>query len=487
MDHSNFLTNFQKSSKQMIAINDRAYDWRDYYSRREVRNYTIDEIERIIKNGSIDEKRKLSQSFYITSGHYKQIIVHYASLLKYVGMLNLNLNSGSYADKNVKKRYNEALDFVELMNLPVFLTKCAEKALLNGAYYGIILNANRKNFQAIDLPTGFCRSRLEDADGNCLIEFDVSYFNTILDAEDRKNVLKTYPSYVSKYYHSWNKGKQPTSFVVLPPNIGICFSFLDGKPFFLNIIPSILQYEKAIENEQEKNEEEIRKIIVQKMPHLNDGNLVFEPEEAEEMHLAAVGMLKGNKNLSVLTTYADIEAIGSKTSNDNTSASLDRMIQNVYSRAGVSGEIFASTNSATIDASLKKDTSMMMILANQFSVFISGIINSIFGNNNITFKYSILPITYFNDEKFADTSFKLASSGYSFLMPALALGLSQRDLSSIKDLENDLLELDKKLKPLMSSYTQTNKEEGGRPEKDNEDKAEKTVRNEEVDGNGKTN
>ena len=487
MDHTNFLTNFQKSSKQMVAINDKTYDWRDYYSRREIRNYTIDEIERIIKNGSINEKRKMSQSFYVTSGHYKQIIIHYASLLKYAGILNLNLKNGSYNDKIIKKRYNEAIDFVELMQLPIFLTKCAEKALLNGAYYGIILNANKKNFQVIDLPTSFCRSRLEDADGNHLIEFDVSYFNTILDEEERRKVLRIYPSYVSKYYYSWNRGKQSTSFIILPPNIGVCFSFLDGKPFFLNIIPSILQYEKAIENEQEKNEEEIRKIIVQKMPHLNDGTLVFEPDEAEEMHAAAVGMLKGNKNLSVLTTYADIEAIGSKTSNDNTSASLDRMIQNVYSRAGVSGEIFASTNSATIDASLKKDTSMMMILANQFSAFVSNIVNLIFGNNNITFKYTIFPITYFNDEKFADTSFKLASSGYSFILPALALGLSQRDLSDIKDLENNLLKLDEKLKPLMSAYTQTTADEGGRPEKEAEDKAEKTVRNEEVDGNGKTN
>jgi hypothetical protein len=52
--------------------------------------------------------------------------------------------------------------------------------------------------------------------------------------------------------------------------------------------------------------------------------LIFEPDEAEEIHSAAVGMMKGNKNLSVLTTYGDVDAIVSKTSADNTDSILSR-------------------------------------------------------------------------------------------------------------------------------------------------------------------
>ena len=60
-------------------------------------------------------------------------------------------------------------------------------------------------------------------------------------------------------------------------------------------------------------QEEIRKIIVQKIPHLSDGRLLFEPDEDLEIHTGTVGMLKGNKNVSVMTTYADVDAIASKT------------------------------------------------------------------------------------------------------------------------------------------------------------------------------
>ena len=49
---------------------------------------------------------------------------------------------------------------------------------------------------------------------------------------------------------------------------------------------------------------------------------MFEPDEAEEIHKGSVGMLKGNKNISVLTTYADTDMLSSKTSAENTDAPL---------------------------------------------------------------------------------------------------------------------------------------------------------------------
>ena len=36
----------------------------------------------------------------------------------------------------------------------------------------------------------------------------------------------------------------------------------------LNVIPSIIQYGDSVKTEQERDKEEIRKVIVQKIPHL---------------------------------------------------------------------------------------------------------------------------------------------------------------------------------------------------------------------------
>ena len=92
-----------------------------------------------------------------------------------------------------------------------------------------------------------------------------------------------------------------------------------------------------------------------------------------------------------------------------------------------------------------------------------------------------MPITYYNVSSFVDSTFKLVGSGYSALMPALAFGLSQKDLINIKDLENDVLKMGEKLKPLQTAYTQSGSdtEESGRPKKKEEEKAEQTHKNEE--------
>jgi hypothetical protein len=53
---------------------------------------------------------------------------------------------------------------------------------------------------------------------------------------------------------------------------------------------------------------------------------LFEPPEVEEMHNGAVGMLSGNKNISVLTTYGDVDAIVSKTASEASNTTLEKSL-----------------------------------------------------------------------------------------------------------------------------------------------------------------
>ena len=92
-----------------------------------------------------------------------------------------------------------------------------------------------------------------------------------------------------------------------------------------------------------------------------------------------------------------------------------------------------------------------------------------------------------------DTYLKNAQYGYSKLIPQIAVGVKQRHFESLLYLENDLLKLDRRLVPLMSSHTlsgnagtaveQTetaiDEVEGGRPESSTEDKTDTTLDREE--------
>lgn len=480
---TDFISSYSKAQTKMIATSESTYGTlgtsRARYLER-IRDYTPEKIERIITSGSLAEQQALSRNFFYKDGYYKQIIIHYATLLKYTGLLIPNPSLGKkLSTSHISKRYYNAIDYVEKMNLPVFLTDCATRALIDGCYYGVIVQLDKQNFSVLDLPSGYCQTRYKDLNGDDLIEFDVSYFNSIVDLTAKEQALASYPKFIRDAYKKWQKQKSSNSWVIIPSDIGICFPFFDGRPLFLSVIPASLEYDDAIQTERDRDAEEIRKILVQKIPHLQDGRLLFEPDEAAEMHAGAVGMLKGNKNISVLTTYADVDAVVSKTTGESTSKTLEQIEKNIYAQAGVSGQIFSSTGSSTLDASIKNDIALMMYLANKFSRFITNSINRIYGNTNITFKYQILPVSIHNMDKFVDQSFKLSSSGYSYLLPVVALGLSQRDIVNLKELENDVLKLGEKLIPLSSSYTQSSDNPTGRPKLDDSEKAEKTIKNEE--------
>lgn len=484
------LASFKKATSGMVAINDRTYGisrgdryWANYWSGRK---YTPEEIQKIIEDGSIGEQIQLSRSFFARDGYYRRIISYYATLLQYSGLLMPKAAPGkSITDSSLLKRYNRASVLVDKLNLRTWCANCIEKVLVDGAVFGVVVDLGRDEIGFVDLPISYARCRLQDARGNRLIEFNLAYFDTLAENDGtREAALEAYPKDIVKAYRQYRRGKLPQWYLV-PLEISYGFMLFDQRPFFLSIIPRSVEYDGALEQYQERVAEEVRKIIVQKIPHLTDGRLVFEPDEAEEMHNGTVGMLRGNKNLSVLTTYGDVEAITSQTQKENVGDTLTRIEQNIYSAAGVTSELFAADRNSALSTSLNNDLALAMHLANQISLFISNQLNQLFGNGSISFKYMLLPISYYNQKEYVETSFKLVGSGYCFLLPAAALGFSQEDLTNIKDLENEVLKLQDKLRPLATAYTQTDNTQSAAPgatEKAAEDRSDKTIKN--IDAGG---
>ena len=114
---------------------------------------------------------------------------------------------------------------------------------------------------------------------------------------------------------------------------------------------------------------------------------------------------------------------------------------------------------------------MMMILGQRFAHFFTSMLNYKYENKYTTFKLIILPISYYNADEYQSRQKELAAFGYSFLIPILASGLDQTTLAPLKELENDVLELDEVLKPLQSAYTQSGKQ-AGQPIGENDNKQE---------------
>ena len=113
------LASFSRAKDKMIATNEQAYKglWDSARHRvSRVKNYTPEEIASIIESGSLSEQQKLSRNYFNKDGYYKQIIIYYATLLKYMGLLIPNPSAGkNLSTSHIQKRYYSALDFVERM------------------------------------------------------------------------------------------------------------------------------------------------------------------------------------------------------------------------------------------------------------------------------------------------------------------------------------------------------------------------------------
>lgn len=429
---------------------------RETKSRNYLRNgYKRDEINRIISEGTAVEKAELSSYFFSVSGVYKRIILHYATFLTYswLAIPHMKKHGEKITEKKNSKVYFDAAEFCSVFGIERKCAHFAKHVLVNGGYYGII-HDNGSSVAIQDLPFEFCRSRFKNHQDVDIIEFDVRFFEKIREERLRKEIIQTYPKVVQKGWRDYrNKGEDP--WIFLPPELGIYFTLFEETPFFLDLIPLIDDLEDYKQIDKERNMLSLKRIITQEVPH--DGmNLVFEPDEAAEMHEGVLEMLANNPDCDTITSYAKIGLLDLSGDADDKTEVTDAQ-QLIYDSAGVSKELFSATTDAGLQLSLHNDLSMMMVLGNSFAHFFTVLLNNKFGTRKVSFELLILPVSFYNSDEYCARAKDMAAFGYSFLNPIASIGLNQTNLADLKTLENELLNLDEILKPLQSAYTQSGK------------------------------
>ena len=94
------------------------------------------------------------------------------------------------------------------------------------------------------MPTEYCRSIYKDIYGNDILEFKVTYFDSIGDEYLRETALKTYPKEIANHYRRYSKGKVSNPWCMVSADVGVCFTFFDDSlPILIPIIPDILKYD----------------------------------------------------------------------------------------------------------------------------------------------------------------------------------------------------------------------------------------------------
>ena len=474
------LENFTKSINKMIATSTNSYNTDSFTKGINFSMYTREEILDIIASGSSEELREASLFYLYTSGFYRRFLIYYATLLKYIYLVVPHMNGkNKIEDEKNLENYNEALEFINKLGVKSLSKHIAIRVLAEGAYYGVLRKNANDEFAVQDLPATYCRTRFKNVDNVDVVEFKVSYFDTIRDKKTRDEVLKTFPKEIRLGYNHY-KNRNGNVWVMIEPGYGIHFNLVDERPFFSSVLPAIIDFSEYRTIEKERDKQELKSLLVQQLP-IEDGELVFEPEEMEEVHRGAVEMLKNNPYMDVLTTAATIKVENTESNRSVVTNNLDKISGSIYKEAGVSQELFSAEGNTALTQSITNDTTLMMLLAHKIANWLQFLLKLYYNNTNMSFRVAALPISYYNEKDMRQDAISLAQSGYSFLIPLMTFDLEQSDLIDLKNLEINALQLNKIMIPLASSFTTSSGNPTEDPtkvnEKSDDKKSDKTIQN----------
>lgn len=467
-------------------------------------DFTLDEIYDIIRGGDLRAIRELSRYYYRTNSRYRANIDYLASLPLYdTVVVPVFETSGKGSKTQIIKAFYNACNFIELLDIKNTFTRITREWLKSGVYHGILQEKDGK-LVITDLPVEYCRTRYKDFNNLNILEFNLQYFiQRYTDEAERNIVVSNFPEIIQEAWRRWiATHKLDNSWIEIPASAGgVSFCFAeDQTPLLIASIPELYKLKDAVGREEKRDENELYKLLIQRMPIDNDGELVFELDEVADIHAGVASMLQNLDTVDVLTTFGEttLENLQDSTAASQSADRIEKYSKNAWDSLGRSNLLFNADNSSSLAYMIKKDESLMKTYLNMYNTWIKYHLNSRFSRTGLSFDFEILPITVFNRKDLQSQYFQGAQYGYSKMYAGVASGVKQMSQISLMTFENDYLEMTDKMIPLQSSYTSSGNEEksssseksgsstskvqdlnntGGRPTLPDEDKSEKTQAN----------
>jgi len=468
-----------------------------------------EEVRRAIINNDLDTMRDISNFFYRVSGIYNRLCRYLAYMYRYDWMVTPYIVDEEYKNDKILETFNQVLNYFDNFGVKEFFGDVALKVVRNGCYYGYIIDEN-KTVQIQELPIKYCRTRYS-VNGRPAVEFNMKYFDDAFkDTQQKIKILNLFPKEFKKGYILYKEGKlvpdyQGDSSGWYLLDITKTFKFnINGEdfPVLISVIPALIDLAEAQELDRKKMAQKLLKIIIQKMPLDKNGDLVFDVDEAQQLHNNAVNMLSKAVGVDVLTTFADVDVADMADRNSTTTVDdLEKVERTVYNEAGISQMQFNTDGNIALEKSILNDEASMYNLLLQFQDFLNYLLRKFNTKpKKIYYRIQLLTTTIYNYKEMAKMYKEQMQLGYSKMLAQIALGQSQSSILANAYFENDILDLVNTFIPPMMSSTMNsdvlnrvnaqNKEtktsgngdgEAGRPTNESQGKevTEKTIQNKE--------
>lgn len=394
---------------------------------------------------------------YGASSHFRRLIQYFSSLtdLSYV-VSPYKVDTSKANTKTMKNNYYKTINVLQNMDVKNQFPQIVTVCLREDTFYGTLWVTN-DSITIQQLPSDYCDITVQE--GNVFnVTFDFSYFMT------NEAYLDLYPPEFRTKYTAYQKDRvsmrwqelaSPTSFAIK------CNKDIKNYPVppFVGILRDIYGLEDYKSLKESKTELENYALLVMTLGIDKDGNWQMDLDKAKEFWRNLDSVLP--EEVGSVLSPMPITKIGFDRSTAGDVDTIAEAERSIFSAAGVSSLLFnndkASANA--LELSIKADQALTYGIVCSIEQMVNRYIQSLsFGKN---FKVTFLDCSPFNRKEMGDMYLRGCQYGLPLVSYfAASQGLMQADMDCMNFLEDDILGIKERFKPLASSATQTSKEVG---------------------------
>lgn len=449
------LRDITKSSSKMISA----------FSKDQLRTY----FQNI---GSNEQNlRSLSRYLYYRSQIYYRLVMYYASLFCLDARAVIpayDLVKGVDSNKMLKSYY-ETLKILDKMNLPYEITKGAVTCWREDVFYGVTYYDD-SGFFILPLDPDYCKISGVYSTGDFAFAFNCSYFRS------RQDILESWGEPFTSMHKEYESSRQQWQDV--PPEYGICLkvraedweTIVPPLSGIFNSLISLLDLEdiQAISDEQQ-----IYKMIWMKLDTISGSDQMndwrVDPQIMMDYFNRMVDDAISDYSTAVLSP-GDLNVINFNEDQATDTNKIGKATEAVLNTSG-GAQIL---NSATISgaeafrAAMKSDGKFATgMLLPQIQAWLNRFLSYQLSNPS---KVKFFDVSIYTKDEFKANMLKDSQYGLPGKLAIKSMdGFTELDTLALNYLEEEVLNLSEKLKPLNSSYVQSGSPEasdektGGRP------------------------
>lgn len=426
--------------------------------------YTKDQITTFLQNPYSNQKNLRNAAIYIygASSHFRRLIQYFTGLtdLSYV-LSPHKIDTSTVKPATIGKQYRKTLNMLSAMDIKNQFPKIITVCLREDTFYGTMWVTN-DNITIQQLPSDYCDIAV--VEGNVLnVSFDFSYFDS------NSEYLALYPPEFEKKYKlyqndrtkmKWQELDSPNSFAVkCNTDILNC-----SIPPFAGMFREVYDLEDYKQLKMTKTELENYAMLVMKLGINSDGEWEMDLDKAKEFYRNLDNVLP--EEVGAVLSPMEINKISFDRSTAGDSDTIAEAEQNLFTAAGVSTLLFnndkASSNALLL--SIKADQAITYGIVKSLEGVVNRFIQSYSHGKN--FKVTFLDCSPYNRKEIGEQYLKAAQYGLPTISYYCASqGVSQAEMDCMNFLEDSVLDLKSRFKPLMSSATMSS-DDAGAPQKD---------------------